>query len=64
MKDISPRWVSVKDKTPNVGEWVLLIYGGEKDYYESAGVFKEKPTAEKMKPYTYWISLPFPPEDA
>ena len=66
-------WVSVKDRLPEEGEYVLCVlkgfnYGGKIQVckFVPADKFKDKPYFEHFRngfpPVTHWMPLPHPPK--
>lgn len=63
-------WISVKDRLPIKGQWVLLFDGippadigrldSDNKYFDLIGSFGEK---TPLKDVTHWMPLPEPPDE-
>lgn len=57
----APKWISVKEKHPDAGEWVLTYCGGYANWFDL-----NKWCGDcwlKTMPITHWMPLPEPPKE-
>ena len=59
--DAMPKWVSVEERLPKNGQWVLTYCGGYANWFELNKWCGD--SWLKIMPVTHWLPLPEPPKE-